>query len=246
MSVVPSIRLSGLQTAFRPLMLALLVIGVWDLSGADHLLSSLIASSDAGFPWRSHPLLVNVFHEGGRLLAVATLVFLVIDAWRAHQAGRLPSGRDRFVAIALVLSCMVIVSIAKRWSLTSCPWDILDFGGLVPYVPHWQLDRADGGPGHCFPSGHASAAFAFLPVVFLWRRHDPQQARWILWAVLLCGTAFGVAQVLRGAHYVSHVLWTAWICWAVSALAMARYDVVQHRRHHGRSPDIRPQEQRTT
>ncbi len=25
----------------------------------------------------------------------------------------------------------------------------------------------------------------------------------------------GVSQQLRGAHYMSHTLWTAWICWTV-------------------------------
>jgi hypothetical protein len=25
----------------------------------------------------------------------------------------------------------------------------------------------------------------------------------------------GVSQQLRGAHYMSHTLWTAWICWVV-------------------------------
>jgi hypothetical protein len=49
----------------------------------------------------------------------------------------------------------------------------------------------------------------------------------------------------RALRYVSHVAWTAWICWTISAGALSRYDVVHSRRHHGRSPDIRPQEQRT-
>jgi membrane-associated PAP2 superfamily phosphatase len=25
----------------------------------------------------------------------------------------------------------------------------------------------------------------------------------------------GVSQQLRGAHYMSHTLWTAWVCWVV-------------------------------
>jgi membrane-associated PAP2 superfamily phosphatase len=27
---------------------------------------------------------------------------------------------------------------------------------------------------------------------------------------------FGVVQQMRGAHYMSHTLWTAWICWTVT------------------------------
>jgi membrane-associated PAP2 superfamily phosphatase len=28
----------------------------------------------------------------------------------------------------------------------------------------------------------------------------------------------GVTQLLRGAHFPSHSLWTAWVCWTLSAL----------------------------
>jgi len=27
-------------------------------------------------------------------------------------------------------------------------------------------------------------------------------------------------QVMRGAHYLSHSLWTAWVCWTVCVLAV--------------------------
>lgn len=35
------------------------------------------------------------------------------------------------------------------------------------------------------------------------------------------GALFGGAQVLRGAHFVSHVLWSGWICWALAAASSA-------------------------
>jgi len=33
------------------------------------------------------------------------------------------------------------------------------------------------------------------------------------------GALYGWAQLARGAHYVSHTLWSAWLCWVVCALA---------------------------
>ena len=33
-------------------------------------------------------------------------------------------------------------------------------------------------------------------------------------AALPAGLLLGWAQQLRGAHYLSHTLWSAWICWA--------------------------------
>ena len=68
----------------------------------------------------------------------------------------------------------------------------------------------DGGSGRCFSSGHATKGFAFLTQFFLWRPFNRRRARLWLTAAMLFGLAMGALQVVRGAHYVSHVLWTAW------------------------------------
>ncbi|MCY1448479.1 hypothetical protein D9M71_651480 [compost metagenome] len=45
------------------------------------------------------------------------------------------------------------------------------------------------------------------------------QWRWpALAAALAVGAAFGIAQQLRGAHFLSHDLWSLAISWAVAAL----------------------------
>jgi membrane-associated PAP2 superfamily phosphatase len=229
--------------ALRVSGVALLALMAWEVAGADRWVSAWFADPVQGFAWRAHPWLVKVFHEGGRMLAGLVFAGLLVDAF-LRRGAELPSRAKRVATLALIVACMALVSLFKRGSLSSCPWDVLDFGGTVAYVPHWPWLPADGGPGHCFPSGHASAAFAFFPLYFLWRPYAPRAARGVLATVVCFGLVFGVTQVVRGAHYVSHVAWTAWICWTISALALSRYDVVHSRRHHGRSPDIRPQEQR--
>jgi membrane-associated PAP2 superfamily phosphatase len=116
-----------------------------------------------------------------------------------------------------MLGCALLVPLLKRFSLTSCPWDLAEFGGVAAYVPHGLLGVADGGPGHCFPSGHAASAFVFLGAWFLWREHSRRVARRWLAGTLVAGVLFGAAQLARGAHYPSHTLWTAWICLALLA-----------------------------
>ncbi|MFZ2388297.1 MAG: phosphatidic acid phosphatase, partial [Polaromonas sp.] len=75
----------------------------------------------------------------------------------------------------------------------------------------------DGGTGGCFPAGHASAGFAFIGGFFAFRHAVPKTAwRWFAGAMLI-GLIFGLAQQVRGAHYMSHTLWTAWFCWSVAA-----------------------------
>ncbi|RYY75792.1 MAG: PAP2 family protein, partial [Comamonadaceae bacterium] len=62
----------------------------------------------------------------------------------------------------------------------------------------------------------ASAAFAYVGGWFVFRRRAPALAwRWLLVA-MLAGVALGTAQQVRGAHYLSHTLWTAWVCWTVA------------------------------
>lgn len=225
-------------------VISLLLLLCWEGLGGDRIVTSWIASAETGFALRAHPWLVYGMHEGARLLSAALLVMLVIDASRRHGSG--PSRSARWLALAAVVACMLTISAIKRMSMTSCPWDVIAFGGQFPYVPHWPWMATDGGPGHCFPSGHASAAFGYFALVFLWRPYGTQRAAWIFGGVCLAGLLLGLTQVLRGAHYMSHVFWTGWICWTVSALAMGRYHAAQTRRQHGRSTDDRPQEFRAT
>jgi membrane-associated PAP2 superfamily phosphatase len=190
----------------------------WEASCADLVVSAWFGGAQ-GFPLRDAFLTRDVLHQGGRVLAWLLLGLLLLDALWPLVPG--PSRRRRLAWAAMVLALIVGVPLIKRVTLSSCPWDLDVFGGAFPYVPHWDLTRRDGGPGHCFPSGHAVAAFAFLPVYFLWRPHRPRLARLLLVAVLALGLVFGAAQTLRGAHFVSHTLWTAWLCWAACCLVTA-------------------------
>jgi hypothetical protein len=113
------------------------------------------------------------------------LALLVWDATRTRLSG--PPRRERLYWLSATVAALVLVPTIKRFSSTSCPWDLLPFGGTAPYVPHWWLRVLDGGPGHCFPSGHAVAAFGFFGVYFLWRPYRPVLAQAALAAVWLLG-----------------------------------------------------------
>ena len=214
-----------MSTADRRLRLdalvALLSLGlliVWDLTGLDLTVSSWFGDGD-GFPWRSAWLTSTLLHEGGRALAWAVLAITAIRAAYPRVDG--PSRAERLWWIGVTLLCITVVPGLKLASLTSCPWDLERFGGVAMYVSHWRLGVSDGGPGRCFPSGHAVAAFALMTGYFLWRGHRPTVARWWLSLVGAAGILFSGAQVARGAHFLSHVLWSAWLCWALCSIAAA-------------------------
>ena len=206
--------------AFTAIAFVLLVL--WDASGLDLALAGW-AGTPTGFPWRDNRFLVKVMHEGARDLSwLAVFGLFVAIRWPFSILRRL--GRPERVQLAFTtLACVLVVSMIKHTSSTSCPWDLQAFGGSARYVSHWLWGVRDGGGGRCFPAGHASAAFAYVGGYFVFRRSAPGIARAWLAGTIVAGLTLGLAQQLRGAHYMSHTLWTGWICWttafALDALA---------------------------
>jgi membrane-associated PAP2 superfamily phosphatase len=206
-------------------LVGLLALLAWESTGLDLVLSRVYGTPN-GFPWRDAWVTRALLHDGGRAAAWCVMAFV---AGRALlPAARDPQRAERWYWIGVAVVCLVLVPTIKQFSRSSCPWDLAEFGGVAAYVPHWQLGQYDGGPGHCFPSGHAVAAFGFLSVYFGWRDHQPWLARLCLASVCIAGALFGWAQLARGAHYVSHTLWSAWLCWVVCSLA-ARWWWLRHR-----------------
>jgi membrane-associated PAP2 superfamily phosphatase len=199
-----------LITAFT---LALLL--VWDVSGLDLAMTRLVAGPD-GFPWRDPWITRVLLHEGGRIFAWLVFALLLLNVWRPLITGLSKADRVRWLLVTLL--CVLAVPALKRISATSCPWDLAEFGGVALHVSHWRFGVGDGGPGHCFPSGHAVSAFGFFAGWFALRGHRPKVATYWLVAVMALGLLFGATQFLRGAHYVSHSLWTGWLCWALCVL----------------------------
>ncbi len=211
-------RVPSGSTGWFWLGLAGLALLAWDASGLDLWLTRTVGDAQ-GFAGRDLWLLSGLLHEGGRNLGVACLLLMAWDAWRPLRPG--PSRRLRTYWLAVVVLTALAVPALKRLSLSSCPWDLAEFGGTAFYRSHWWLTVADGGPGRCFPSGHAVSAFAFWGVYFLWRDTRPGWALGLLWAALGLGALFTATQVLRGAHFLSHCLWSAWLCAALAVAAQA-------------------------
>ena len=192
----------------------LLLLLAWDLAGVDLVVARWFGSPN-GFALRTVWWTSDLLHGGGRWLAWAALLVLVVGIWRPLPVFARLTRRERVGWVLVTLAAVLLVPAIKRISLTSCPWDLAEFGGVAQYVSHWRWGVGDGGAGHCFPSGHAAGAFAFLSGYFVLRTDHPRLARRWLCGVLLAGALFGVAQLVRGAHFPSHTFWTAWFCWVI-------------------------------
>ena len=200
---------------------AALALLAWDASGLDMAVAGWAGGPD-GFAWRRHWLLSGLMHDGMRLLAWALALALCLGVWWPWGPLRaLPVSR-RLQLAAGVLVATAVVSLLKSVSPASCPWDLAAFGGVARPVSHWAWWSAPAGAaGHCFPAGHASAGFAFVSGYFAFRPHAPALARRWLLAALGAGLLLGLAQQWRGAHFMSHTLWSAWACWCTAWVADA-------------------------
>lgn len=200
-------------------LLSLLLMGLQ----ADQWLADRIYAWE-GHAWslQSAQLTQGVLHAGGR--QASQLAWLgVLLSWLAAWAYR-PMARWRLPLAHLLLSVLLstaLVGLMKRWTHMDCPWDLLRYGGDKTY--YGLLTRLPAGlrSGGCFPAGHASAGYAWIALYFCFRATVPRLRWWGLAVGLGLGLAFGIAQQLRGAHFLSHDVWALMACWLV-ALALDR------------------------
>lgn len=175
------------------------------------------------FPWRDAWLTVTFNHVIVKqllmLLAVGIVGYALVDAWRPrarlNALGRL---RLRIVALSAIL-VPAVTSTLKQLSASHCPWDLLRYGGEQPYVRLFDAFPAGAAPGQCLPAGHASSALWLVALAVCWLPARPARARAAALLAIGAGATVGYLQQLRGAHFMTHTLWSIWIaCTIVVAL----------------------------
>jgi len=192
----------------------------WAFPAIDQGAAALFCRDGAGFPWgqdlfaravyASVPVLENLLYIG---LALAVLIRLVPAARRFHA---------RWVAIVYVALSfglgpgLVTNGLLKNEIGRARPHQTVEFGGTKafspPFAPAQQCAR------NCaFVSGHAAFAFALMTFVFLMkpgttaRRHAGR-------TVIAFGVLVGIGRMVQGAHWLSDVIFAAWINIAIAWL----------------------------
>ena len=212
-------------TAFAALSVMLMGLG------ADQWLADRIYVA-GGHAWtlQSNPLVEGIIHEGGRQaskwawIAVAVCLLLAL-ASRTFASWRMPL---TYLLLSTLLATL-LVAVLKRGTHMDCPWDLLRYGGEKVYYGLFSRRLAGMGSADCFPAGHASAGYAWVALYFFFLATRPRWRWWGLGAAMVLGMVFGIAQQLRGAHFLSHDLWTLMLCWLV-ALSLHRVMLVPRMR----------------
>jgi membrane-associated PAP2 superfamily phosphatase len=166
-------------------LILLIIFLAWDSTVWDMQLATIWGDPN-GFALRDHWWMAQIMHSGARNLGWIFFLTLFIGIWRPWGALRALATADRVSLFLSVLSALLCGTLIKGFSQTSCRWDLQAFGGVAPYVSHWNLGVRDGGGGHCFPAGHASTGFAFMAAYFGLRQNKaPGAMTWLL--VAACG-----------------------------------------------------------
>lgn len=183
--------------------------------------------ADRLYAWQGHRWLLRhapvtdlVVHRLGRDFSIAAWVGVLATWCLACMRPGLARWRGplAYLAIATLLSTAVVAWV-KSWSNMDCPWDLLRYGGDRLYVGLFGLRPVGLARGACFPAGAASGGYAWFSLYFFLLATRPSW-RWLGLAVGGgMGLLFGFSQQLRGAHFLSHDVWTAGICWATALLA---------------------------
>jgi membrane-associated PAP2 superfamily phosphatase len=184
----------------------------------DHALTGLFYDPVTHrFPLRDQAFWAVIMHTGLKYLSVAVW-FALLLWWLSlrRQSSRQPLRRAIGFTLIVTLLATLAVSSLRAISPHSCPWDLSAFGGSAEYFRFFDAVPLNPGPGRCAPSGHAASGFVWLAGYIALRDVDRKAARVALAFSLLLGILAGLTQLARGAHFLSHVLMTAWICFAVA------------------------------
>ena len=179
----------------------------------DLLLSAPWVSNTGEFYLKNNWFLDTLGHQYFKYLFIffyTILFFLWLCSFKFEQLKSKCFEYGYFFIVSMI--CLIAISILKAHSSHSCPWSM-----TVPtnHGFYWNFFANEG---HCFPGGHASVGFSLITGFFIYQLNRPKLAYFYLSLGLIMGFSMGWIQIMRGAHFLSHNLWTLWITLFINIL----------------------------
>lgn len=196
---------------------ALIVVEIFDI---DLIVSDFLYDYQGGTWALKNNFITSVLlHDYAQKLSQGIALLVLVIAFTSRFVDCLmPYKRGLWVIFLSLVFSASIVSVLKEITNVHCPWDLRRYGGLHEFLPNYSFNRNDSAQGRCFPSGHASGGYGFMVLYFVFLHYRP---KW-KWLGLACGVIlgliYGITQQLRGAHFLSHDLWTIVVCWLTALL----------------------------
>jgi len=166
------------------------------------------------WPYKSAWLTRDVLHDDAHDVIVIIFLGILLFALATLFANKFkPYRRTASFVLLSSLTGIILVGLLKASTHMYTPWDLKEFGGLYPNIRLFDHVAANLPVGHAFPAGHASGGFALLSFYFAARHHQLRYSLQFLYGALATGLLLGIDQQVRGAHMISHDLFTLSICW---------------------------------
>lgn len=201
-----------------PALAAALALLALETTRLDSIVSGwFFNAASERFPLRYNPAFEIVTHHWAKYLVVLIACAVIATLLMSFV---IPVLKDRrrlllFLSLALALA-PAAVSWLKAGSPRYCPYDLAEFGGFAQHLSLFDAAPPGLSPGHCFPSGHASAGFCLLAFYFAGLELGNRRLALAgLCGGFAAGMLLGMTRIAQGAHFLSHNLWSALVCWLV-------------------------------
>lgn len=168
----------------------------------------------------AHPITDLLFNYGtlpanitAGLAACIYLLSFVVKSLKKWRSGAL------ILILTLAFGCGFIINgVLKEYWGRPRPKQVEAFGGTQPFRPFYSANFFHQSiPSKSFPCGHASMGFYFFAFAFIGKRIDK---KWLkngaIVFALLFGGAIGMARMMQGGHFLTDVLFSGLIMWAVA------------------------------
>ncbi|MCP5201121.1 MAG: phosphatase PAP2 family protein [Gammaproteobacteria bacterium] len=206
-------------TTLAPAVAALALMLLTLASGLDFRLADQLYAWQGGAWSLRHDFLVSkILHAKAQKLSIAIELSMVGLALASHWHPRLRRWRRGLSCVAVTgLAGLALVSLGKHALPMACPSQLERYGGLLPSRLWLGREFVAVGKG-CFPSAHASGGFALCGWYFHARYYGLPGAWRYAAAALAAGAVLGLAQQIRGAHFLSHDFAAVAVCWTTAWL----------------------------
>jgi membrane-associated PAP2 superfamily phosphatase len=188
-----------------------------ELGGIDRRLADFFYAVEGGrWAWQDAWLTSTLIHKMGKQLSLVIALIILLALVQSYITQKLQRWRREFAYLLCAAGGgSALVGLIKTIAPVSCAWDFTRYGGTREYASV-VTEFFHGAGADCFPAGHASGGYAWLAFYFL-GVHLQSRWRWAGLAFAMCvGLVFGFSQQIRGAHFISHDVWTLSICWFFS------------------------------
>lgn len=218
---------------FGPALFFAVAMALFAAYDIDRLVADALFSAGTGFPFQRSDSYEFWTHWLPRKVAAFTFFAVVLISTLPREGRRwLNWYAPLWLGIISMLIATSVIGDLKASTGIYCPVQHVQFGGKIAesYMGPFPLRIDDG--GHCWPAGHATNGLAFISLYFSFMVAGRKRlANTFLVSGLLAGHFLGLAQVIRGQHFLSHQLWSTAICWFIPLALFWLFSLVKKKFH---------------